>query len=95
MIEDTLTLSRLHFAHNTLWFLHNILLYYKEHFTVLTIGQVSARLQYSFVFNIIDYSTPERKQHGVIEISVTVSFSSILHKHDVIASVSYTTRLKI
>ena len=35
--------------------------------TVITIGQVSARLQYFFVLNIIDYSSPKRKQHDVID----------------------------
>ena len=49
-------LIKCHFAHNTILYLHNIILYHKEYFTILSIGQVSSCLQYPFLLNITDYA---------------------------------------
>ena len=46
LIEDTFTLSKFHFAHNTLWLLHNILVFFQEFFG----GKIYCYANFSIVF---------------------------------------------
>ena len=71
-------LSKFHFAHNTILSLNNVLLYCKEYFTILEIGQVSSCLQYPFLFFLFFIRLLNVNMMSWMTF-VTVSFSSICH----------------